>query len=208
MGYSHYFAYDPAAASFRDAWPRMVCDARLIAAHVQSVLGIHLAGGAGEGQPEITERRIWLNGPFAGDLAHGTLLIDPAPWRTWEQQGALCHRDCADLERRPFVSRGFVAAFCKTARKPYELAVASILLRCRHLAPDAFVIASDGDWRQDWYRCAPDTGRGWRPAPVEVVAALFSQLETASESRLLPEVWDGPGCARGPQDTAEQRNAG
>lgn len=204
MGYSHYFAYDPTAASFLDAWPRMVCDARLIAAHVQSVLGIHLAGGAGEGQPEITERRIWLNGPSAADLAHGTLLIDPAPCRTWEGQGVLGQSDRADRERELFASRGLIAGFCKTARKPYDLAVASILLRCRHLAPDAFVVASDGDWRQDWYRCAPDAGRGWRPAPVEVVAALFAQLETAGESRLLGEVWDGPPCARAPRHTASR----
>jgi hypothetical protein len=62
MGYTHYFAYDPNAEAFTDAWPQMVDDARAITSYVQKDLGIRLAGGDGTGKPELTERWICLNG--------------------------------------------------------------------------------------------------------------------------------------------------
>ena len=39
--------------------------------------------------------------------------------------------------------------FCKTARKPYDLAVCLCLLRIAHHCP-AFFIAPAGDWDSDW----------------------------------------------------------
>src|SRR3981189_1537026 len=128
MGHTHYFAYDPGTESFLDAWPQIFTDACLIASHVQEALGIRLADGDGRGSPEIPRGPIRLNGPAVAGFDHQTFLIDPTP--------------LADLEER-----GFVVGFCKTARKPYDIAVTSILLRARHLAPHAFVIASDGDWK-------------------------------------------------------------
>lgn len=179
MGYSHYFAYDPRAESFIAAWPRMVADASRIAAHVENVLRIRLAGGAGEGRPEIDERRIWLNGPADEDLAHDTFLIDPALAHSGERDGLVS--DC-----------------CKTQRMPYDIAVTSILLRCRHLAPDAFVIGSDGDWEREWRHgamyWAPGCERG--PAPLALVAALFAQVERRSDSPLTADAWDGPASAQ------------
>ena len=62
MGYTHYFAYDPAAQQFVAAWPQMVTDALVLAAYVQESLGVRLAGGLGDGEPELTSRRIRLNG--------------------------------------------------------------------------------------------------------------------------------------------------
>ena len=40
--------------------------------------------------------------------------------------------------------------FCKTARKPYDLAVCLVLLSCVHHAPEAIRLGSDGDWDSDW----------------------------------------------------------
>lgn len=197
MGYTHYFAYDPNATSFTDAWPRMVSDAQLIAVHVQSVLDIKLADGVGEGWPEINERRIWLNGPLVGDLAHETLLIDPEPWKLWDQQAALGHTDWADYERGLFDSRGFIAGFCKTARKPYDIAVASILLRCRDVAPAAFVIASDGHWQADWNRGALPSHFACDAGPVAVLAALFADAERHAENPLVSDAMAGPPTACG-----------
>ncbi len=195
MGYTHYFAYDPNVASFLDAWPRMVSDAQLIAIHVRLTLRVRLADGVGEGEPEITERRISLNGPVEGGLAHETFTIDPTPWRTWDEQAALGHADWADYERGLFESRGFIAAFCKTARRPYDIAVSSILLRCRHLAPDAFVIASDGDWEGDWHPDARASGSAKATSPIGVVGHLFAQVEDRHHSPCSPTVWDGPVSA-------------
>ena len=41
-------------------------------------------------------------------------------------------------------------AFCKTARKPYDLAVCLSLLRIKEIAPDAIELSSDGDWDIEW----------------------------------------------------------
>ncbi len=164
MGYTHYFAYDPDAESFITAWPQMVDDARAIGVHVQETLGVRLAGGMGEGRPEFTERWIWFNGPSRRDLGHETLLIDPQPWRVWEEAAADGQQHWAKEEHKRLRERGFVWAFCKTARKPYDIAVTSVLLRCRHLAPDSFVIDSDGQWEREWHHGAMYWGPAARPA--------------------------------------------
>lgn len=40
--------------------------------------------------------------------------------------------------------------FCKTARKPYDLAVCMVLIACHNIAPGALTISSDGDWVKNW----------------------------------------------------------
>lgn len=150
MGYTHYFAYSPLTEAFRKSWPAMVADTRDIVAHVQS-LGVAVTGSMGRGQPEITERYIALNGL----IDHESLWIEPQPPNySIDPYGA-----------RQYASRGFVWSFCKTAWKPYDLAVAAILLRCRQLAPHAFAISSDGRWEDEWQYGAP--------SPRSLIASLF-----------------------------------
>ncbi|HEX4188594.1 MAG TPA: hypothetical protein VHY83_11905 [Solirubrobacteraceae bacterium] len=198
MGYTHYYAYDPDAGSFIDAWPRMVADARLIAGYVGKTLGLRLANGAGTGDPELSERRIWLNGPSAGDLGHETFRIDATPWRAGDERPAVRNEPSATRESGWVTERGFIAGFCKTARKPYDIAVTSILLRCRHLAPEAFVIASDGDWQHDWCHGATHRTASCDTdlAPVRLLGTLFAQVEAPGVSRLAPAVWHGLLLAR------------
>jgi len=40
--------------------------------------------------------------------------------------------------------------FCKTARKPYDVAVCLVLLSMTRHAPKSFRISSDGDWDVEW----------------------------------------------------------
>ena len=198
--YTHYFAYDPNAESFAHAWPQMVDDARTIAEHVQNELGVVIAGGDGTGEPEFSERWIRLNGTARGHLAHETLLIDMQPWRTWDENAELGYHDWARMEWTGFREQGFAWAFCKTVRNPYDIAVTSILLRCTHLALDAFVIGSDGDWEHEWQHGAAYWGAGCKtgPAPVEIVRRLFAQTETPGRSRLS-------NTGRGPRSAREGR---
>jgi hypothetical protein len=209
MGYTHYFAYDPNAESFITAWPQMVDDARTIGAHVQKALGIRLAGGMGEGQPEFTERWIWLNGPSRRDLGHETLLLDAQPWKAWDEAAADGHQRWAEEEHQRLDERGFVWAFCKTARKPYDIAVTSILLRCRHLAADSFAIGSDGQWELEWLHGAMYWGPGCEagPAPVEVVRTLFGQAEAIEDGPLVATT-EGPESARRHRTSGQARRAG
>jgi hypothetical protein len=211
MGYTHDFAYDPNAESFITAWPQMVDDARTIGTHVQEALGVRLADGVGRGQPEFIERWIYLNGPSRRDLGHETLLIDPQPWKVWNEAAADGQQRWADEEHQRLSERGFVWAFCKTARKPYDIAVTSILLRCRHLAPDSFAIGSDGRWEREWQHGAMYWGSSCEPGtgPVEIVRTLFGQIERIDVNPLVAAI-DGPPSTRRPRTTcrAASRFAG
>lgn len=40
--------------------------------------------------------------------------------------------------------------FCKTARKPYDLAVGLVLLIAKNHARNSIKVSSDGDWDSDW----------------------------------------------------------
>jgi hypothetical protein len=190
MGYTHYFAYDSNARPFISAWPEMVRDAKLIAWCAQRVLGVRLAGGRREGRPVFNCQRICLNGPAADLLANEAFLIDPMPLRAWDGRPGPGN-DGRSQQARQLDTRGFTTSFCKTGRKPHDIAVTSVLLRCHHLAPEAFVIASDGDWERDWCHGACGSKR----APVSVVELLFAQVETIDNSRLVPNVYDGPSSA-------------
>jgi hypothetical protein len=46
--------------------------------------------------------------------------------------------------------RNYHFNFCKTARKPYDIAVCLVLLICATHAPDVLSISSDGSWEEDW----------------------------------------------------------
>ncbi len=178
MGYSHYFAYDPTASSFVAAWPQMIADARLIAWFVQTSLDIPLANGDGNGEPELGERRIWLNGPVVQGLGHEAFSINPSASNATCTQGAQPSR--------------FAHGFCKTARMPYDIAVTSILLRFHRLAPDAFLVASDGDWRDEWQHGARHWGPGCASgaSPVMLMRLLFNQVETIARCPLASSLGD------------------
>lgn len=53
-------------------------------------------------------------------------------------------------EPQPWDRRGEHFDFCKTARKPYDIAVCLTLLACVRHAPDTIRLGSDGDWDGDW----------------------------------------------------------
>ena len=75
----------------------------------------------------------------------------------------LSHEDMV-LERNPKKRMNFL---CKTARKPYDLLVCGLLIIAAVVAPDAFLITSDGD------------SEDWKPAldwVHEVLSAKYSPL--------------------------------
>lgn len=148
MGYTHYFAYRPQDPQWAEAWPALVDDIYELT-RVAEEEGYDLAGGLGEGRPEIGPDRIWLNG--AGDEGHETFhLAGPAP---------------ADSE---LGTEEHVFGFCKTARKEYDGVVCAILLRAAQVAPEAMLIGSDGEWGVEW-----EAGAGEGPAARPLLRAVF-----------------------------------
>jgi hypothetical protein len=133
MGYTHYFSYHPDTPAFRAAWPGMRADADRVLDRVEAA-GIRLCRDPFEGTLPPEYEVIAFNGSMDDDLCGEPLVVAP---------------------RLPGPSRrtesGRVIHFCKTGRNPYDVAVATILLRCHRLLPDQFSINSDGAWDAEWW---------------------------------------------------------
>lgn len=125
MGYTHYWRRAPRLST--DAFKLFVGDVRDLAAAVAEK-GIKLAGGAGGGEPEITNQEVCFNGLGEEDMFE-TFFID----RVF--QGASF--DLPDAQGRYFV-------FCKTSQKPYDLMVVASLFAAKYRFGDQFIFSSDG----------------------------------------------------------------
>lgn len=91
-----------------------------------------MAGGLGKGEAVFNAKKVWFNG--VGDDAHETFYIG----RKFVDDGHYVSRD--DNKR--------VFEFCKTSRKPYDLAVVCCLIVFKHYLPNDIAIFSDGDEKE------------------------------------------------------------
>ena len=82
--------------------------------------------------PEVSNEMIRFNG--VADEGHETFILFKK-----KPKG----QDGGDGQSRYFY-------FCKTARKPYDLAVCLVLLSLANHATKSMKITSDGDWDGDW----------------------------------------------------------
>lgn len=127
MGYTHYWykqlgEYPAQWAAFAEK-----CRAIVDLAEEQ---GTPLAGGLGDGRPEITEEIVWFNG------------LDPDGYETF-------HVDANQkIDMWSTVRDEKAFGFCKTGRMPYDRVVTACLiaLKCTH--GDLVVIDSDGSWAE------------------------------------------------------------
>ena len=144
MGYTHYFNFKPETnqnpehtRKFKetaDLIKKVFC---LLPREVEwdgKMLPLKLFGPLGTGEPIITDSRISFNGDKSNKLNHDTFLI-PRDYDTWS--GDICW------------------TFCKTARKPYDIAVCLAILCFKQVYGEDFKFHSDGDMR---------TEEGWRTA--------------------------------------------
>ena len=91
-----------------------------------------LKGGLGKGEPIITDTCLRFNGDAEYELDHETFSIGLDSFNDeW------LHRENGD-----------VWAFCKTARKPYDLAVCLALMAFKDVFGDDFEYSSDGVTRE------------------------------------------------------------
>ena len=147
MGYTHYWRRPKELPV--EKWAAFITDVQAVLEnlpeHSESAGGYHsedpliIAGGHAEGDPEINEERIWTNGGGPGDLGHETCGIprvyEPMEYETPDELGRY-------------------SDFCKTARKPYDLFVCSILALFKHHFGDDVRVGSDGDL-EDWTPILP-----------------------------------------------------
>jgi len=125
MGYTHYWhrPVDLDPAKFASA----VDDATELLLDLPP-----LFGGDGFGESEFKPDGVCFNGDESRGEGHETFHI-PLKFEGWDSHP----------------ERPMKFAFCKTARKPYDLAVMATLLVFKHHFGDGFTVSSDGDL-EDW----------------------------------------------------------
>ena len=119
-GYSNY--WDHTEDFTNSEWSKIV---RLAKAAIKTAEkhGIVIRDGWGKGKPKIDNKEIYLNGDGEKNLDHETFRITKKhnPGSPW--------------------------GFTKTARKPYDAVVATILVGIKKIAPKKFKPRADGSLR-------------------------------------------------------------
>lgn len=123
MGYTHYWDFKP-TEHCKEEFENVIADCKIILANKGD---IKICGGDGTGEPEITDEYISINGFAENGLDYETFYFDLHPRRSY--------------------------AFCKTARRPYDLIVCTILLSlANHMS--RFSFSSDGEYVKDEWQPA------------------------------------------------------
>jgi len=140
MGYTHYLY--TALELDKEKFKAVVQDFKKILPNFEHLLGQY---GGGVGKPIITNSEIGFNG--IGENSHETFVVT----RRNKKQSFQ-----GDGEDKAF-------SFCKTARKPYDIAVTSCLVIVKHHFGDEVKVSSDGDyieWDDAMTLCQKTLGYG------------------------------------------------
>jgi hypothetical protein len=175
MGYTHYWRIQPEVPG--DKFDAIVADFKELLPALEAVMGVKLAGLRGKGKPKITKDVIAFNGPAncshkKADLgitwpakdARGVAKVGGAVvaggWFAGAQLGSrACGGDCSHesmVIERIYPKRDDLHPedalkfnFCKTAYKPYDLAVTALLIIAKHHLNHNILVSSDGQ-PKDW----------------------------------------------------------
>ncbi|ACX51830.1 hypothetical protein Adeg_0683 [Ammonifex degensii KC4] len=195
MGYTHYWYREKEIS--RKEFAAIVGDFKKLLPKFEEA-GVKLAGPMGEGEPVINEDEVAFNGAVdCGHPAGYELVIPwPAPGAggvfagepvvgTWSAGHLLATRACpGDCSYESFVfprvhvphewerpdERGRWFGFCKTAFRPYDLAVTAFLLVAKRHLGDRIAVATDGEdehWFDAKLLCQLELGYGLEYAVVE-----------------------------------------
>ncbi len=126
MGYTHYWRQTRDLS--RAEWAALTHQVKEVLAEVEVPLAL---GYESEEAPLIDGETIWFNG--IGEDGHETFVLTRKrrAIEPWESD-----------QKNPF-------EFCKTAGKPYDLAVCAVLTIAASLDAKAYFVSSDGE-PEDW----------------------------------------------------------
>lgn len=132
MGYTHYI-YRSKAFTVKQ-WEKVSLEAFQILDYCKGrrIVLAREYDSPTAGNPEVTPDHIRFNGWKSE--GHETFLVtrERPERQSWQSES----EDSFD--------------FCKTARKPYDLAVCLVLLSVKRHAPKSVRIGSDGEWDGEW----------------------------------------------------------
>lgn len=185
MGYTHYWRRPKVLKNYN----AFLADCQKIAAECKRI-GLDLANGMGEGEATFDVKHVWFNGrekcghehrelgiTWPSDTAGGIAKTGEAVANgSWFAGAKLDKRTCGgDCSHETFAIRarikpekwqqpekGLYFDFCKTAYKPYDLAVISCLIALKHNCPEVEVSSDgeDGQWFDGKLLCQSVLGYG------------------------------------------------
>jgi hypothetical protein len=148
MGHTHHWYR--AESLDVDRFSRWATDVDLLLKHLPSTTNSYpgmqprICGYDGTGVPLITDNLVAFNGDANQYSPHGIEMSHQGFWLSREYS-----HPSIDGQRWAN-KRGWPYAFCKTARKPYDLLVVAGLVRLAYHFPEATEISSDGSDPDDW----------------------------------------------------------
>ena len=128
-GYTHY--YNRPRILPKAQFLSAAADLKKVLDHLQAQ-GLPLGGSDGSGTPDFTPTYIAFNG--VGDDAHETFYVPQVFTPHYPSQ-----------EPHLVGRRKMWFDFCKTARKPYDVAAVAGLIVFKHHFGEKFLVSSDGD---------------------------------------------------------------
>ena len=146
MGYSHY--WNRSADFTTEQWEKISLETLDIIVRHCDKKKIVLAF---EYDSPAVPQPVLFGGPSYGPKPP-EVSPDLIRFNGWKDEGHetfyLTRENFASQPHNPNVTESF--DFCKTARKPYDLAVCLVLLSMKRHAPESVIVSSDGDWDVDW----------------------------------------------------------
>ena len=200
MGYCHYWEAEQEIE--RESFSRIVADVQGIVLALDD-MGVHLAGPLGEGLPEIDADHIAFNGLWHCGHVKNEEIVIPFPAADGAGIGnsanavegsyfgmgtLLKHRTCDGncsyetfriariFEGADKVRNGRHSDSCKTAFRPYDLAVQCVLLIAKHHLKDRIQVWSGGSdyhWNDARLLCYVHLGYPLNQYKVDKVAGLI-----------------------------------
>lgn len=182
MGYTHYYSVlDAHTAEWQAAWPKLIEEVPLIIEAADA----HICGPTENGE----------------DLAPPIANVDDG----------IAFNGVADDSHETFhLSREAQYYFVKTLQKPYDTAVACVLLRAHLLCPNNFKLSSDGSWDQiEWKKTRQLYQELWPGEPIRCPwrkdrsSTTNNYMAKSVTSSTVPNRNDVPVTASTPDATTE-----
>ena len=126
MGYTHYWEFKKNPVKIKDGALKFQQAVTMLKKGVEGITtadgeSVKLCGGLGEGEPVFSDTLVWLNGDASMEQDYETCLIELDSPNDYKYN------------------------FCKTGRRPYDVAVCLALFCFKHYFGDDFKFSSDGD---------------------------------------------------------------